>query len=249
MYYCCGITDKGVMPHNEDAFFIHKQVVTEGSMTSRLPAPFLFGVSDGVSGELSGELASRLCLTMLSGIRFSRKVDMQQKLAETHERLAAAGAERHDTKNMQATFCGVGIDETEQLHFYNVGDSRLYRYRCGKLRQLSTDQSLVQMLYADGTITKEEQKTHRFRNIISPVMGNASTAPKPEICDLNEPMQYGDVLLLCTDGLSDYVPSSEIEEILAQPAALPRRLERLVRRAVENGGQDNITVVAVSVYD
>lgn len=248
MYYCCGVTSKGVMSHNEDAFLIHKTVVTEGSVAQRLAAPFLLGVSDGVSGELSGELASRLCLTMLSGIRFSRKVDMKRKLLETHERLVEAGRERSDTKNMQATFCGIGIDETDRIHFYNVGDSRLYRYRGGRLRQLSTDQSLVQMLYADGTITKEEQKTHKFRNIISPVMGNISTAPIPDVTDLNERMAYGDLLLLCTDGLSDYVPSSEIEEILALPAPLPKRLARLVDRAVANGGRDNITVIAAAVY-
>jgi len=124
----------------------------------------------------------------------------------------------------------------------------LYRYRGGRLRQLSTDQSLVQMLYADGTITKEEQKTHKFRNIISPVMGNDTTAPNPDVVDLGEQMQYGDLLLLCTDGLSDYVPSSEIEEILALPAALPKRLGRLVDRAVANGGRDNITVIAAAVY-
>lgn len=248
MYYCCGVTSKGIMPHNEDAFLIHKTVVTEGSIAQRLPAPFLLAVSDGVSGEQCGELASKLCLTLLCNVKFTKRTDMKRKLDDIHKLLAQYGAERQETENMQATFCGIGVDEQENVHFYNIGDSRLYRYRGGHLRQLSTDQSLVQMLYAEGTITKEEQKIHKLRNIISPVMGNSSSAPTPQIVDMKERMQYGDLLILCTDGLSDYVTAAEIEDILALPAAMPKRLAKLVSLAIEKGGQDNVTVVAVNYY-
>ncbi len=249
MYYCCGITTKGIMPHNEDSFFIHKTVMTDGSMAARLPAPFLLGVSDGVSGEQSGEVASRLCLTLISNIRFSRKTNMKRKLQEVHKLLAQYGSESAETRNMQATFCGVGVDDNDLLHFYNVGDSRLYRYRSGKLKQLSADQTLVQMLYNEGTITKDEQKKHRFRHIISPVMGNVSTDPTPDITDTQEKMQYGDVLLLCTDGLSDFVTNIEMEEILALPASLPKRLEQLAALTLKKGGKDNITIVAMNYFD
>ena len=71
MYYCCGITSQGVMPHNEDAFLIHKTVITDGALEAKLAPPFLLGVSDGVSGEASGEVASRQCLNLISSIRFS----------------------------------------------------------------------------------------------------------------------------------------------------------------------------------
>ena len=150
---------------------------------------------------------------------------------------------------MQATFCGVGVDENNLLHFFNVGDSRLYRYRNAKMRQLSTDQSLVEMLYKEGTITKEEQKTHAYRHIISPVMGNLKHTPTPDILHAGERMAYGDVLLLCTDGLSDVVSPSEMEEILALPLPLPRRLEQLTELALKKGGRDNITIVAMVFFD
>lgn len=249
MYYCCGMTSKGIMPHNEDAFFIHKTVLTQGSLTTRLPAPFLCGVSDGVSGEQSGELASKLCLTLMSNIRFSKKISMERKLMEVHKLMAQYGAERSETHNMQATFCGIGVDESDRLHFFNVGDSRLYRYRGGMVRQISTDQSLVQMLYQEGTITQEEKKTHRYRNIISPVMGNLSSVPKPDITHTRERMEYGDLLILCTDGLSDYVTPMEMEDILALPQALPKRLSSLIDFAIAQGGKDNVTVVAIAFYD
>ena len=73
---------------------------------------------------------------------------------------------------MQATLCGIAIDENNNITTFNVGDSRLYRFRQGKLRQISKDQSLVQLLYEEGTITMEERKTHVHRNIIFPVFGN-----------------------------------------------------------------------------
>ena len=163
--------------------------------------------------------------------------------------LAQYGAGNSETRNMQATFCGIGVDENNLLHFFNVGDSRLYRYRNAKMRQLSTDQSLVQMLYKEGTITKEEQKTHAYRHIISPVMGNLSHTPTPDIQHAGERMAYGDVLLLCTDGLSDVVSPSEMEEILALPLPLPRRLERLIALALKKGGKDNVTIVAMVFFE
>ena len=249
MYYCCGITSQGVMPHNEDAFLIHKTVITDGALEAKLAPPFLLGVSVGVSGEASGEVASRQCLNLISSIRFSRKTNMERKLEDVHNLLAQYGAGNSETRNMQATFCGIGVDENNLLHFFNVGDSRLYRYRNAKMRQLSTDQSLVQMLYKEGTITKEEQKTHAYRHIISPVMGNLSHTPTPDIQHAGERMAYGDVLLLCTDGLSDVVSPSEMEEILALPLPLPRRLERLIALALKKGGKDNVTIVAMVFFE
>lgn len=248
MYYCCGYTGKGIRPHNEDAFMIHREVILDGASEQRLDAPFLIAVADGVAGEAAGEQASRLCLTKLASVKFNKRLELQAKLLEIHEAIVQTGCADPNCTNMQTTLCGIGIDESQQLHFFNVGDSRLYRYRSGQLRQLSRDQSLVQMLFEEGTITRAQQKTHVHRNIILPVMGSVSSAPKPEITRPEESMAYGDILLLCSDGLSDYVQTSDIEEILAMAKPMPKRLERLYARAVECGGKDNITIAAVVRY-
>lgn len=245
MYYCCGITEKGAMPHNEDAMLIGRSVVDGGTSEQNLEAPFIAAVSDGVSGELSGELASRMCLELVRDIKYSRKVSLKQKLTEVHRQLAERGRENRETLNMQATLCGIAVDENNGIRTINAGDSRLYRFRGGRLRQISRDQSLVQLLYEDGTITKEERRTHVHRNIIFPVLGNISSEPTIEVELLEGGMSYGDILLLCTDGLSDYVSQLDMEEILELPKSLPKRLELLVEKALENGGTDNITVVAV----
>lgn len=245
MYYCCGITEKGVMPHNEDAMLIGKNVTDSGAADQMLDTPFIVAVSDGVSGELSGELASRMCLEYLRDMKFNRKTRLKQKILEIHRRLADFSTENPDMRNMQATLCGFAVDEHNNIHTINVGDSRLYRYRGGRLRQISRDQSLVQLLYEEGSITQEQRRTHVHRNIIFPVLGNISSEPEIEVIPLEDGMKYGDILLLCTDGLSDYLSPLDIQEILELPKSLPQRLEMLVKKALDKKCEDNITIIAV----
>ncbi|MGN0620796.1 MAG: PP2C family protein-serine/threonine phosphatase [Porcipelethomonas sp.] len=249
MYYCCGITDKGIMKHNEDAFMIGKKVMSSGSIDFMVSAPLMAAVSDGVSGENSGELASFKCLEFLSNINFSSSTNLKKEIMNIHSQLSALGVQDSSTHNMQATLCAIAIDENDNIYTVNVGDSRMYRYRGGDIRQISKDQSLVQMLYDEGTITESEKKNHVHRNIIFPVMGNVSSRPKPDVHNLNDVMKYGDVILICSDGLSDYVSCTEMEDILALPVKLPKRLEKLVRLAIDNGSTDNITIAALCCYD
>jgi len=146
---------------------------------------------------------------------------------------------------MQTTLCALGVDERDMLHSINVGDSRLYRYRQKELSQLSRDQSYVQVLYENGIITEEERQTHVSRNIIFPVLGNLRERPDFDIREHHEKIESGDILLLCSDGLSDYVSKSEIEKILALPDPLVRRLQLLIELALQNNSSDNITIIAL----
>ncbi len=248
MYYCCGITEKGIMPHNEDALLLHHTVRTEGAMQMMLPAPFLVAVSDGVSGEAAGELASRSCLEQLAAVKYQKKINLRRRILEIHKAIAAQSRYNDQAANMQTTLCGIAIDEQEEMRCFNVGDSRIYRYRNGNLKQLSHDQTLVQMLYDEGTITAAEKREHCHRNIVLPVVGNLTTDPKPDVFVYPDGMRYGDVLLLCSDGLTDYVSNDEMEEIMARPKDLPTRLEQMVKFALSKGGRDNITIAAVVRY-
>lgn len=249
MFYCCAITDTGIRDHNEDAYMIGEGVYLEGVSEFTLKAPFAAAVADGVSGEHCGELASSMCLQKLSEQDFSSETNLEYVLKQIHEQLVSVSTQQTETYNMQTTLCGFFIDENEMLHTFNVGDSRLYRFRCGRLVQLSRDQSLVQMLYEEGSITKEEQRHHKQRNIIFPVLGNCRNTPEFDIRYLKETLEFGDILLLCSDGLSDYVSNAEMEEILSQPKPLVRRLRLLTEEALKNGGSDNITVIAATRKD
>lgn len=249
MYYCCGVTEKGVMPHNEDALLIKDTVMDAGSSEQNVSGPFIAAVSDGVSGERSGELASKMCLEMVRDIEYSSDVKLDEALLAIHHKLAEYSRSDPDMHNMQATLCGIAVDEKNSILTFNVGDSRLYRFRGGRIKQISRDQSLVQLLIDEGAITSEERKTHVHRNIIFPVFGNLKSAPKVDTVLLEDGMEYGDLLLLCTDGLSDYVSVLDIEEILEMPKNLNTRLHLLVNKALENGSKDNITVIAIVYYE
>ncbi|MBR6581570.1 MAG: serine/threonine-protein phosphatase [Ruminococcus sp.] len=249
MYYCCGITEKGIMPHNEDALLIGRHVMTAGMLEQPMKPPFAIAVSDGVSGENAGELASAMCLEYVKNIEDYRKSQLHTSIMEIHEKLAEYSRNDAESCNMQTTLCGIAVDESERVTLFNVGDSRLYRYRDGDLRQLSRDQSLVQLLYEEGSITNEERKTHVHRNIIFPVLGNIKDTPRIDIEEIEGGFNYGDVLLICSDGLSDTLSTIDIQEVMDCPKSLLKRLEILVNMALEQGCTDNISVAAVVMSD
>ncbi len=247
MYYCCGITDAGkVRGHNEDAFLLNKTVMTDSQLECELNAPFIIAVADGVAGETSGEIASALALELLSHVRINRRTDYKKKIRDIHTHLKNHGR-THNNLNMQTTLCALAVEAGGEAFIINAGDSRIYRYRNGKIRQLSTDQSLVQILYQKGHITHEQLRNHNQKNIIFPVLGNVNSEPVIDVTAIEGGIEYGDLIILCTDGLSDSITEGEFEETLALPQKLPRRLARLVETACENGGSDNITAVILSV--
>ena len=245
MYYCCGITDIGAAAdNNEDAFLIDHMVMTSAQVECDLRPPFIIAVADGVGGEEAGECASRLSLELLSRVTLNKKTDLKAETMKIHECIKRDGM-RNNTYNMQTTLCGLYVDENNKARLINCGDSRMYRYRFGSLTQLSVDQSLVQMLYDEGRITFAEKLSHEKRNVIFPVLGNTQEDPKPDIRLIDDGIKRGDVIMLCSDGLSDYVTKGEMEYILSLPMRLSKRLKWQVDRAIANGSPDNITIVAL----
>ncbi len=246
MFYCCGITEQGIKERNEDAVLIDDTVLTEGIMERELDKPFITAVCDGVSGEKSGDIASSMCLAELAKQEYSSQLNITSELSRIHRQLKHYGMFHKNSSNMQTTICGLAVDENQKMYCLNVGDSRLYRYRGGVLKQLSKDQSLVEMLYEQGKIGYEEKRNHVHRNIIMPVLGNTTAQPNIDVNIIREEPEYGDVFIICSDGLSDYIVKSEIEEILSLPMPMPRRLEEMVKRSLNKGCRDNISVVAAT---
>ncbi len=233
------------MPHNEDAILAGGIVLTAGTAEKELEAPFIAAVSDGVSGENAGEVASRMCLERVAKINDLSVENLQASLFAVHEELADYSRNDPISRNMQTTLCGVAVDADGSISAFNVGDSRLYRFREGNLRQLSKDQSLVQLLIEEGSITQEDRKTHVHRNIIFPAFGNIKDLPKIDIQTIEGGLEYGDVLLICSDGLSDFLSTLEMQCIMELPKSLLKRLELLVKGALAHQGNDNISIVAV----
>ncbi|MDE5764680.1 MAG: SpoIIE family protein phosphatase [Ruminococcus sp.] len=246
MYYCYGISDKGIMPHNEDALMMSDFVLTHGSGECSIKPPFILAVADGVSGECAGELASAMCLGMVKEINDFRRDSLEDSIMTIHEKIAEFGRNDSGSRNMQTTLCGISVDTDGVITSFNAGDSRLYRFHDGFLEQITRDQSLVQLLYEEGKITPEERRTHARRNIIFPVIGNINDSPTVEIRDVPEIAENGDILMLCTDGLSDYLSDEEIKEILERSVSLHEKLDILMETALKNGSKDNISIILVS---
>ena len=248
MFYCCGITDTGtVREHNEDSFLINRLVMSSAELESNVSAPMIAAVADGVGGEASGEVASRLALELLSELTPESDTDYKKKIMSIHRSLQRNGI-IHGRENMQTTLCALAVDRGGKAVFINVGDSRLYLYRGGRIKQLSRDQSLVQVLYEQGHITQEQRLHHAQKNVIFPVLGSLAEDPKPQIAEIEGGLTHGDIVIICSDGLSDHITNGDFEYILAQPKKLPKRLADMVRLALDNGSRDNVTVVGVTCF-
>ena len=134
------------------------------------------------------------------------------------------------------------VDKT--LYFANVGDSRLYVMN-DVIRQLSTDHSLVQEMVRLGGINPEEAKYHPDKNIITRAVGAKETV---EVDFYEYRLKKGDIILMCTDGLTNMVEDEEILHITKSSRDVVETVERLIRKANENGGNDNIGIVVAEPF-
>ncbi len=203
--------------------------------------PPLYAVCDGMGGANAGEVASGLAAETLAA-----EVARGTPLHAAAEAANAAVFQRaHD--NLEQTGMGTTLTafvlEGDTARFAHIGDSRAYLLRDGVLRQVSDDHSLVGEMVRDGRLTEEEAAVHPHRSILSRALG---TEPSARIDEFTEDLLPGDVLLLCSDGLSGPVTADAIKVALTRsdPQAAA---ERLILEARRQGGPDNITAVVVRV--
>lgn len=208
-------------------------------------------VCDGMGGANGGRVASRIAAdTMLQ--YFSRQLHTMQRGEEktfllhgfdvTNRAVYEKATADPDMLGMGTTGVCVYVREG-RAHVVHAGDSRAYLWRAGRMRQITRDHSMVQQLVDSGQITREQAAQHPQKNLITRALGvSASIVPEYNRCEVNP----GDILLLCTDGLTNMVPDEEIALILQETAFFdaPRLL---VDRALKGGGQDNITVLLMGV--
>jgi len=145
-------------------------------------------------------------------------------------------------KTMGATL--VGLYFADLVKIVHVGDSRVYRMRQGVLEQLTEDHSFVNELYIRGKITKEEMRSHPRRNVITKAIGTDATV-SPTIQNIE--VAFGDLFLLCSDGLTGMLDDAAITSVISSGNGLTGIGESLVTQANNAGGKDNITVILVSV--
>jgi PPM family protein phosphatase len=209
-------------------------------------------VSDGMGGALAGDVASRMAVDsvreMLLGTEGEEACDPEIDLVEClknatiYANLAIHLKSQEDSRcaGMGATFTGAAV-RGNNLDFVQVGDSRGYVIRKDHIRLATKDQSLVQQLVDVGQISETEAETHMFRNVILQALG-AQSEITPVTGRIH--LRQGDVLLLCSDGLSGKLRAEDIQQIVVNSQDnLAKACEMLIDEANNRGGEDNITVV------
>jgi len=222
------LTDTGLQRRaNEDAFF------------ARAP---LFVVADGMGGAQAGEVASATAIEVLAaGLGDGESVEqqlsatVQQANAQIHA-LSVADDER---AGMGTTITAAYVGENN-VTLVHVGDSRCYRWRDGTLERLTDDHSLVEEMVRQGQLTPEQALEHPQRSIITRALGPESVV-EPDAQTINA--RDGDLLLLCSDGLSTMITDDQIAAEMGRDKPLKATARGLIAAANEAGGRDNITVV------
>lgn len=210
-------------------------------------------VCDGMGGHAAGEKAAELAVRAVIDF-FERMPPMDPlTLLETalHEANKAiyTVAQVHPQYRKMGTTCVVALHADDKVYYAHVGDSRLYHYRNGTLTQKTQDHSYVQFLIQQGLISPEEAEFHPRRNIILRALGLSPRA-EPEVAPEPITVQPGDIIMLCSDGLSSMLSDEEIAKILRLwRVPLLERAQELVHAANEAGGHDNISVILVEFFD
>jgi protein phosphatase len=215
----------------------------------------VFLVADGMSRHRAGEVASALTVTSIEGYilhflkRFSNLAaddepavvrDLRAAVRQADARLLAESAHRPQCAGM-ATTLTMAFVSGWRLFVIHAGSSRCYLYRGGRLRQLTTDQTLAAEMARRGVIKPEDARRCHARHLVTNALGAAAAGVEPDVRATD--LKPGDVLLLCTDGLTDMLPDDRIAAILEIEDDPEAASEWLVAAANEQGGRDNITAV------
>jgi PPM family protein phosphatase len=259
-----GLSDTGrVRPVNEDRFLITEFPLGTAGQSGQSAGPrvHLFAVADGMGGHAGGQRASALALETLQSYlgdalqtwRDHRGNASDQVLASLQAAVAAADAEVHGESRQRPELHGMGCTLTvgclwqRELLIAQVGDSRCYLVRNDVMKRLTSDQTIVAELLRAGVLKPAEAARHPWRHVITNAIGGTETGGRPELQRVS--VQSGDLILLCSDGLTDMVSDDEILAEVRAEASPERLSQRLVSRANERGGRDNITAVVARLID
>jgi PPM family protein phosphatase len=235
------LTDVGCVRENNEDSYSYWEPEDDASFAAlgRLAI-----VADGMGGHEGGQIASRIAVDLVTETYTASAEPDPQKLLlsaldNAHRRIQQQARENPALSAMGTTCTAFALVDT-RLYFVHVGDSRLYLLREGKLRSLTRDHTLIARLIETGVIRPEEAENHPQKHVLTSALGVADDIeidfpPEPA------PVQIGDTLLLCTDGLWGQMSSSEIEQVLASESPA-NACRALVQLAKDRGGPDNVTL-------
>lgn len=231
-------TDTGMVRKiNQDS--VYASVDPVGALSN------LFIVADGMGGHKAGDYASKFVVEHM--VRFLAEIKednpvpaLRNAVLETNRKLAAEAALKDEWRGMGSTLVAATIKDGT-MYVANVGDSRLYLLR-DDLEQITRDHSLVEEMVALGKLERNSESYRNQKNIITRAMG-IGCGVEPDFFEI--PLKECDCILLCSDGLTNMVDDVGISKILQTTDTLEEKTGRLIEKANENGGRDNIAVILV----
>lgn len=235
-------TSKGrIRDTNQDFYYI----------SSNIEYP-LFIIADGMGGHKAGEVASRMAVEIISSSleKEIKNLNMDENyiINSIRNSIWRANEEIYNTSLKREECSGMGTTVTlawdikGKIYIGHVGDSRAYILRSNNLYQITEDHSLVEELIKNGSISREEAKDHPQKNVITRAVGTSREIQADVIV---KERSKGDILLLCTDGLTNMLNDDEIKELLLVNEDIQKACEYLVEKSNDKGGFDNISVVAI----
>jgi serine/threonine protein phosphatase PrpC len=214
-------------------------------------------VADGMGGQAAGEIASKRAIEVVprelrKGLTPAASPEECQTLirkavVQANEEIIAMGSLDRDLKNMGTTIVMALWRKGDEIAIAGVGDSRAYLIRDGQIQQLTVDHSLAQALVENKTISAEEARDHRFRNVLWKYLGSKEVGEGPEVKIL--PMQRGDKFLLCTDGLSGPVPDDQLLSHIQSHPDVQECADSLAQLALDQGSRDNVSCIVIEVVE
>jgi protein phosphatase len=224
--------------------------VRTSNQDSGYAGQFFFVVADGMGGHAGGDVASGIAVRDLAALdrRFSSiaeaRAALVAQLKTINEKLSHVVDSNPELAGLGTTVSGM-VRVGDRFVVAHIGDSRIYRLSNGELTQVTADHTFVQQLIDAGRITEAEAKDHPRRSVLMRVLGDVDDDPSIDTTDL--PAIPGERWLLCSDGLTGVLDDAHVRDMLAADSAPETVSARLVDRALNGGGPDNITVIVVDV--
>jgi serine/threonine protein phosphatase PrpC len=212
----------------------------------------LFVVADGMGGHAGGDVASAIAVKRIAEVdklytsANDAEFALQSAVLAANSLIAETVFDHIELTGMGTTVSGM-LRVGDKVALAHIGDSRIYRFRDGKLEQISNDHTFVQRLVDSGRITPEEAAVHPRRAVLMRVLGDVDAAPELDTTVLDT--RPGDRWLLCSDGLSSYVSDDKVAAVLASTPDALDAAELLVKESLDQGAPDNVTVILVDVDD
>ncbi len=215
-------------------------------------------VADGMGGQAAGEIASKRAVEVIprelrkhlqpNASPEAAKGVIRKAVVQANEEIIAMGALDRDLKNMGTTVVlAIWKKNTPTLYVTGVGDSRGYLVRNGSIEQLTVDHSLAQALVEAKTISAEEARDHRFRNVLWKYLGSKEVGEGPEVKVLQ--LQGGDRLLLCTDGLTGVVSDDTLLNFIIEHSDPQECADGLGQLALDSGSRDNVSCIVIEAVE